>query len=316
MLVDYDHQTMTAPNTGAKAPAAGWITQLEWVDGQGLFAQVDWTANAKTFIQGQEYRYFSPVIQYDDDTGEVTNVLMGALVNFPGLQGMQAVDAALAAQFATPVTPSSETLNMTLLATLLARIGLPADTTEAALVAAVGDLKTAADAAKTRPAVPAALAGALGVAATADEAAALAAVVALNTKAATASAGFSGAALEQITALQAQVGALQTAANEAAVAALADQAVAEGKFVPSFHAELLKIGRGNLAALKSMVAAAPVIPGLAGQSSAAAAAAAGQPGAGSAVAALSSADALVVARNMGIKPEDWAAGAKTAAAAH
>ncbi len=320
LVVDYDHQTITASQTGAKAPAAGWITQVEWLDGQGLFAQVDWTTAAKGYIQGKEYRYFSPVIEFDDDTGEVTNVLMGALVNFPGILGMQAVESALAARFSstnhTPQTPNRETEDMNLLAQLLAKLGLPADTAEAAALSSVVEIKAAADAAKNRPVVPAALAGALGVAPAADEAAALAALTTLKTAATAASttaAGLSGAAIEQITALQGQVTALQTAASDAQINALADQAIAAGKFVPAFRAELLKIGKGSLASLSSMVAAAPVIPGLAGQSAAAAEAAAGTAGAAANAAALSGEQALQVAANMGIKPAAWMAGLKAAA---
>jgi len=309
IVVDYDHQTIHAITTGAKAPASGWIGQVEWLNGQGLFAQVDWTANAKALIAAEEYRYFSPVIEHDEDTGEVTGVLMGALVNYPALLGMQAVEAALAAQFSTPRTTPRESTEMTLLASLLLAIGLPAETTEATALTAVSALKATADTATTRPAVPTALAGLLGIAPTADEAAALAAVTALQGSAANGLAG----AMQQVTALQGQVTALMQAQGEAEITGLVDGAIAAGKFVPAFRDELLKLGRTNKAALAGMVGAAPVIPGLAGQATAAAAAAAAVQGDSTAVAALSSAEALKAASLMGIKPEAWAAAIKTPA---
>lgn len=306
IVVDYDHQTLHAITTGAKAPASGWMSKVEWLNGQGLFAQVDWTANAKALIDAKEYRYFSPVIEHDEDTGEVTGVLMGALVNYPALLGMQAVEAALAAQFSTPRTPTSESTDMTILAALLIAAGLPAGTTEADALSAVSALKATADAAMTRPAVPTALAGLLGIAPTADEAAALAAVTALQGSAATGLAS----AMQQVAALQGQVAALSQAQAEGEITTLVDGAIAAGKFVPAFRDELLKLGRSNKAALSGMLTAAPVIPGLAGQATAAAAAAAAVQGDSTAVAALSSAEALQAAALMGIKPDAWAAAIK------
>lgn len=305
IVVDYDHQTLHAMTSGAMAPAAGWIKRVEWLAGQGLFATVEWTAKAKALIDAGEYRYFSPVIEFNQTTGEVNGVLMGALLNYPAILGMDAVQAALAAQFPAPTNRESPDMN--LLAQLLARIGLPAETTEAAALSAVGELKAAADAAKARPAVPAALSGLLGLAATADEAAALAAVTALQGNAAAAAAASTSmaSAMQQVAALQGQVNALVQAQAEGEITRLADEAIAAGKFVPAFRDELLKIGRGNKAALAGMVAAAPVIPGLAGQSTAAAAAAAQAHS--QATAALSGAEALKVAAAMGIKPDAWAA---------
>lgn len=315
IVVDYDHQTIHAITTGAKAPASGWITQVEWLNGQGLFAQVDWTANAKALIAADEYRFFSPVIQHDEATGQVTGVLMGALVNYPALLGMQAVEAALAAQFSAPRTTTSESTDMTILAALLLAIGLPADTTEATALTAVSALKATADTAKARPAVPAALAGVLGIAPTADEAVALAAVTALQSSAATvaAASGNMVTAMAQVAALQGQMATLVQAQTEGEITTLVDGAIAAGKFVPAFRDELLKLGRSSKAALAGMVGAAPVIPGLAGQATAAAAAAAGAQGEPGALAALSSADAIKAAALMGITPEAWAAAIKKAA---
>jgi phage I-like protein len=310
IVIDYDHQTITAPSTGAKAPAAGWIEKVEWLSGQGLFATVKWTTLAGQYIAADEYKYLSPVIEYDEDSGEVTAVLMAALVNYPGILGMQAAEAALAAQFGhNKPRLHTESNPMNLLAQLLAMLGLPTDTNEAAALSAVVDIKAAADAAKARPVVPTALAAALELQAGATEQQAVAALSGIKAKAA-APGALSEATVAQITALQGQVQALQSAANQAQVTSLADGAIAAGKFLPAFRDELLKIGQANLAALSSMVAAAPPIPGLQGQETtgAAAAAAAANP-----AAALSGADAQRIAANMGIGAEAWAAQLKKAA---
>lgn len=89
MVIDYEHQTMESAKNGYPAPAAGWFKQLEWIDGEGLFALgVQWTAQAKQLIRNAEYRYISPVLDYNKITGEVTNIAMAALVNFAAIDGM------------------------------------------------------------------------------------------------------------------------------------------------------------------------------------------------------------------------------------
>ncbi|WP_438805125.1 phage protease [Sodalis sp. (in: enterobacteria)] len=55
-----------ARGNGQPAPAAGWYSQLEWVEGLGLFAvDVEWTERARTLIAAGEYRFVSPLFQYD-----------------------------------------------------------------------------------------------------------------------------------------------------------------------------------------------------------------------------------------------------------
>jgi phage I-like protein len=51
--IDYDHKMSTGE-------AAGWIQEVEYRSGQGLFAEVKWTPSAKQKIQEGAYRYFSP----------------------------------------------------------------------------------------------------------------------------------------------------------------------------------------------------------------------------------------------------------------
>ncbi len=92
-VVDYEHQTLHSEANGAAAPAAGWMKELEWREGAGLFARVEWTAKARQMIRDGEYRYLSPVFQYTPGTGEVLTVEMAAVTNYPGLDGMQALAA-------------------------------------------------------------------------------------------------------------------------------------------------------------------------------------------------------------------------------
>jgi hypothetical protein len=71
LVVDYEHQTLS----GSKAPAAGWIKELEIrIAGEtpapqdGLYARVEWTATAEKHLAAREYRYFSPVLRLEDKT--------------------------------------------------------------------------------------------------------------------------------------------------------------------------------------------------------------------------------------------------------
>ena len=93
-VIDYEHQTLHARQNGQPAPAAGWFKNLEYREGLGLFAtDVQWTDKAALAIQNKEYRYISPVISYDNKTGNVQKIHMAALVNNPALDGMKDLTA-------------------------------------------------------------------------------------------------------------------------------------------------------------------------------------------------------------------------------
>lgn len=90
--IDYEHQILEAKNNGQPAPAAGWIKRVAVrLDGDapGLWAeQVVWTERARQMIAAGEYRYVSPVFRFDTKTGRITALLMAALTNHPGLDGL------------------------------------------------------------------------------------------------------------------------------------------------------------------------------------------------------------------------------------
>lgn len=95
-VIDYEHQSLNTRHNGQPAPAAGWFKQLEWREGQGVFATgVKWTSAASTMLTSREYRYISPVFEYDNKTGAVRRIINAALTNNPALDGL--VDLAAAA---------------------------------------------------------------------------------------------------------------------------------------------------------------------------------------------------------------------------
>ncbi|HVN63421.1 MAG TPA: phage protease [Candidatus Binataceae bacterium] len=82
--VDYDHATDFAAPAGNPAPAAGWIRELEARSG-AIWGRVEWTARASAAIAAREYRYVSPVFQFDPNDGAVTRLLRAGLTNNPNL---------------------------------------------------------------------------------------------------------------------------------------------------------------------------------------------------------------------------------------
>ncbi len=232
-VIDYDHQTLNAAVNGQPAPAAGWATQFEWRSARGLFAtQVQWTEAAQARIEASEYRYVSPVIQFSPTDGRVTGVLMAAITNFPALLGMDPLGQALAAQLSAFTESQPKEPSVDLLAQLMARLGLPAGTTEAEALSAVDRLKTEAHAGATE----------------------LAALSASHATTAT-----------TIAALQGELATLTAAAAEREVAEVLTAALSAGKLLPVQRQWATDYGRKDLAGLKAYVAAAPVVAALQSQ---------------------------------------------------
>lgn len=153
-VIDYEHATLHAKKTGAKAPAAGWYKQLEWRPGDGLWAiGIDWTALAAQHIVDTEYRYISPVFSYDPKTGHVQRLLHAALTNDPGLDGLTDL-AALAADLLLPPINPQESIFMDLLKKLLAALGLQETATEPEALAAIAGLKSHEAALSAKAALP------------------------------------------------------------------------------------------------------------------------------------------------------------------
>lgn len=240
LVIDYEHQTLYAEKNGQKAPAAGWFSgkSLQWRDGAGLFAvDPEWTPAAAGHIASREYRYLSPVFEYDRASGEVLDLRMAALTNNPGLSGMAAVALTALNDFPTQEDPVNETLKK-----LLAAIGLAEDAPEADALAAVAALKAKADAADGLTTQIAALK------AQAPDPAKFVPV-------------------ETMQSLQTQVASLTARLNEGEVADTVEAALSAGKLLPAQKEWATELGKTNLAALKSYVEQTPAIAALGGMQS-------------------------------------------------
>jgi len=89
LVVDYEHQTLG----GEKAPAAGWIKELE-VRADGLYARIEWTQTARQHIETGEYRYYSPALRINSETRKVEALLHMGLVNYPAIKNLAPLLAA------------------------------------------------------------------------------------------------------------------------------------------------------------------------------------------------------------------------------
>lgn len=279
---DYEHQSLKAATNGQPAPRSGSGTQFEWVYDDGLYiTDVVWTPKATAAILDGEYGYVSPIIFFDPDTGVVVDIFNAALVHTPALQelaGLQVNSADLAARIGAAHS-SMEDSHMTLLEQLIAKLGLPAGTTEATALSAVATLGDKLNAVGTAlglnasqvdaPAIAAALSAAtngqavavaLGAAlqlpadALATPAAATTAAVALAAKAV--AAGGADAAAQAIAGLSAQVAALSATNAQRELDEVIVTAKGAGKLVPAMEPWART---QSATALSAFLANAPVI---------------------------------------------------------
>jgi phage I-like protein len=233
-VIDYEHQTLLSEKNGQPAPAAGWFRQLEWRDGQGLFAtDVEWTDKARAMIGSGEYRYISPVFSFHPTTGAVLKIQHAGLTNVPALDGMAEVVAA-ASRFFEPDQLTDEEIHMTLLSKLLAAIGLQETATEAEALSTVVALKAKADQASGLEVQVAAL-----KTATPDPE--------------------KYVPVETMKALQTDVAALTAKLNGQELDGVIDAALKAGKLLPSQEVWARELGGKDLASLKTYVETAPAV---------------------------------------------------------
>jgi len=138
--IDYDHATDFGAPEGRPAPAAGWIRELE-VRGGAVWGRVEWTARAANSIVAREYRYVSPVFQFDPKDGSVSRLLRAGLTNNPNLHLTAIAASRTAAADAKDERMEFPTQELREL------LNLDGEATVAEVVARVRELRAATDAA-------------------------------------------------------------------------------------------------------------------------------------------------------------------------
>ncbi len=261
LVIDYDHQSVfgAKDGVGGRAPAAGWVKQLEVRD-DGIYGLVEWTEAAATAIRAKEYRYISPVF-YHDKSGRVLALQLAALTNTPALD---LIAVAASTRFTTRETDMDK---------IAAALGLAAGSGEDAILAALNAqlaastaiAKAAGLADDARPAdVQAAVAAAFADRGKVALAAGLAATASTDQIVAAFSAGgkvdpTKYVPIEQVQQLTAAVNALQAGQ----LADKAEQAVAsaikDGKLVPALKQWGLDLYKADPAKFTAFCSSAPVL---------------------------------------------------------
>lgn len=135
IVFDYEHQTLS----GERAPAAGWIKELEARD-DGVWARVEWTDEARALIETKQYRYYSPTLDFADGDARLHSV---ALTNTPlmgrDIQPLAAKAGLCVLIQATDVPPTSRSNKMEL-KDIAAMLGLAEDSTEDAVRAKLAEV--------------------------------------------------------------------------------------------------------------------------------------------------------------------------------
>jgi len=286
IVIDYEHQTLAAQENGQPAPAAGWIRELIWRDGQGLYAAVDWTARAREFIANGEYRYISPVFPYDK-TGRPLDVLHVALTNYPALTGMDEVRLAAASRLAALIDfqPREEIPMDALLKALFALLGLSEDASEEEALAKLGEFAERVKATEVKVEEL-----------TAEEQKKDEEIAALKAQPKIDPARWVPA--QVVADLQKQVNELSATHTAREVDEVVTAALAAKKLTPALEPWARDLGKQNIAALRAFVDQAAPIAALTGQQTAGVKV-------GDKTVALDESE-LAVCRALGISPEAWA----------
>ncbi|WP_439640074.1 phage protease [Nevskia sp.] len=94
--IDENHSTQLAAPAGQAAPAFGWVSGLAVDADGGISGPADWNPRGLNAYANRDYRYLSPVIEFDAATGEIVGVRSVALTNNPNFPSL-ALNAAQAA---------------------------------------------------------------------------------------------------------------------------------------------------------------------------------------------------------------------------
>ncbi|MBA4382756.1 MAG: hypothetical protein C0406_09345 [Sideroxydans sp.] len=289
ICIDYEHQSILTAENGQKAPAAGWFTAegMEWREGEGLFAKVEWTETAKLHIDAKEYRFISPVIFYDKKTGAVKKILNAALTNNAAIDGMEEVSARLTASIT-----QQETLSMDLeelLENLRWMLNLPTLATQEDIVA---ELQKAVALIKADNSTEVAAAG-FSITSL---------IAAKNTQIATLSAAVPDPAkyvpVDAMAALQFEVATLRTEKTTREVDGVVTAALTAGKLLPPQEKWARDLGMKDMAALTAYIETAQGVAALTSTQTQ------GKQPVGTPQGELSDAQ-LAMCRSTGVNPEDF-----------
>jgi phage I-like protein len=129
--IDIEHSTELKAPKGEPAPAIGWVKNLEARNGE-IWGRVQWNPAGRQLVGEQSYRYLSPVIIYQPNSGTIVGLTSVGVTNQPNLKL-----PALNHQHGV-CTPEENIM----LKALLAALALPENAGEAEALAKVTSLKS------------------------------------------------------------------------------------------------------------------------------------------------------------------------------
>lgn len=93
--IDYEHQSLGGEwaSPDGTAPAAGFVKELRWDPTRGLVASVEWTERGAGYVKSGEYRYYSPVVEIDDESKRCVRLFSIGLTNDPATIGINPLAA-------------------------------------------------------------------------------------------------------------------------------------------------------------------------------------------------------------------------------
>jgi len=276
LVIDYHHATVAVPMLAQRAPAAGWIQEMELrAGGEELWARVLWTTEARNSIGEREYRYVSPAFGFDRPdrlTGEPVPMRIDhvALTNTPFMTELMALNATSGpTDGAADDVSSGGGKSMQLLSLIAAALALEPEQVASRLgLGEAQDDKAVAEAImaqfaapveeeeEAQETVPESVANALGVQPDADETAVMAALFKLR-------AGAGLAAVRAKLGLAADstegevlnaIGGLQDVHRMSEAEELVETAVTAGKIPPAQRDFWLNAAEQNLDAARAAIA--------------------------------------------------------------
>ncbi len=243
-VIDYEHQTLLADKNGQPAPASGWIKDAQWRE-SGLWIKADWTSRAAEYIKNGEYCYLSAVFPYDKQTGKPLSLHSAALVNRPGLDGLNAVALRSlhihSIQNHQPPHKEEPLMDRKL---LIKQLGLTDDATDEQITATLKEAVSAQAALKASQSELAALKAA-PPAASVDPA--------------------KYVPIQVVTDMQSELAALSAQVQTGGLDKLIDDAKDDGRLLPSMESWARDLGQSNIAALKTFLDSAKPMAALKGQ---------------------------------------------------
>ncbi|MBI1407303.1 MAG: hypothetical protein GC145_14410 [Caulobacter sp.] len=242
LVIDYDHQSdfSAVRGVGGRAPAAGWMKQLEARE-DGIWARVEWTAEARAALTDGQYRYISPTF-VEDKQRNIAAILRAGLTNNPALDL-----AAVASE--QPVQPGD---NTPMDKALLEALGLPETATQEQVLERIATLTAEAAQASTAATTLAAINTAAGLTGAPDGPAICAAIKTLK-------GGSDSDLRETVVTLTERLAELeQNTANTAAESAV-DAAIEAGKITPAARSTFIELASSDPERFAKIVAVSPTI---------------------------------------------------------